>query len=315
MNPHRLPPLARTGIGSLPVRSVARALEVSFALEVPYLPQLTSVSASEGLIQTALDGLPGLELDAQGKCRLGEAGSDWAAVEPLPDPEACRCWRPFLDAVAEHRPGHAKVQLAGPFTVLTALGAPPERDAEVAGFLTARAVAMAKAVRAEGCTPVVFIDEPGLVALRDGEPRQASHLASLGRMIAAVKATGATVGLHCCGNTLWPRVLALGIDVLSFDVRCSLDALLDERAALHHFLFHGGALALGIVPTDLGAVYRVKELVEALEVSLGSSHFEPHRVLATALLTPACGLAGHSESEAERIFAELAEAQALLRSP
>ncbi|MBX7099179.1 MAG: hypothetical protein K1X89_15820 [Myxococcaceae bacterium] len=314
MNAHRLPPLARTGIGSLPVRSVARALEVSFALELPFLPQLTSVSASEGLIATALDGLPGLELDAQGKPRLGEAGGDAEAFEPLPDPEASRCWRPFLDAVAEHRPGHAKVQLAGPFTVLTALQAAPERDAEVAGFLTARAVAMAKAVRAEGCTPVVFLDEPWLVSLRDGDARQVSHLAFLGRMVAAVKATGAVVGLHCCGNTHWSRVLALGIDLLSFDVRCSLDALLDERAALHHYLFHGGALALGIVPTEPDAVYRVGELVEALEVSLASSHFEPHRVLANAWLTPACGLAGHTEAQADRVFAELAQAQAALRS-
>ena len=335
-----MPHLATTGIGSLPHVQCEPALAASLARAIPFLPQLPGLSAAERMIPQAVEGLPGVGWDEAGRCTVdveaweaGRADFDarweaaraadaWTAFEP--SALACRAWRPFLEAVAERGLPFAKAQLAGPFTVglgvATSLGPVALEVADVSEALGrlvhARALALVRALRHVGTTPLLFLDEPGLVAWSSARPAHVQALASLRALVAALQREGALVGLHCCGNTDWARVLDLGLDVLSLDVRLSLDALLEESGPLARFLDSGAVLSLGLVPTTPESTYDVGELVEAVEVSLDSALPPGHafeQVGAQVLLTPACGLASFSPEDAERLLTRLDEARGRLR--
>lgn len=335
-----LPACATTGIGSLPHTQADLALQVAFAHDLPFLPQLPAGHPSELMIPSAVEGLPGVIVDGEGLvqvdvARWQEAGpafrarvsadlasGDLRAWEP--SIEACRAWRPFLFEVESRQVTFAKVQVAGPVTVRwamrtttgEALAAVPGLEADVLELVLARALALVKAVKRAGATPVCFLDEPGLFAIARGSAQQATALSDLRVVIAALQREGALVGLHCCGNTDWAAVLALGLDVLSIDARLSLDAVLEERDAWLSFLATGATLALGVVPTNLASTYDVRELCDSIEASLRATLPEGasfEGAIAGLWLTPACGLGLRTAPDAERIVAEVRQAQRLLR--
>lgn len=331
-----LPPCATTGIGSLPHSQGELALQMALQQDVPYLPQLPAGSPSELMIPAALDGVPGLKFDAEGTCTVdleawrksrdrytgsiedALASGDLAAFEP--SMEACRSFRPFLYEVETRKLPFAKVQLAGPATVRwvarTHEGAPtsevPELDQQLFRLSLAKTLALVKAVRRAGATPILYLDEPGLYALERGNVRHLVVMKELQMLVVALQREGALVGLHCCSNTDWAQVLDLGLDLLSIDARLSLDAVLEERDAWLRFLASGATLSLGIVPTDLASTWELGELCESVEASLrattpASLSFEG--LLSRMLLTPACGLAMRSVLDAERITEQVREAQ------
>ncbi len=334
----RLPPCATTGIGSLPHSQGEPALRLALQQSVPYLPQLPHEAPGELMLPAALDGLPGLRFDADGTVLVEvdawQAGQgqldhqldaalssgDLEAFEPSPG--ACRSWRPFLAEVGARRLAFAKVQLAGPLTVRwatkTSDGRPtsavPRLDQQLLRLGLAKALAMVKALRRLDVTPLLFLDEPWLTALEHatGQQQQQLGLEHLQRVAQAAQREGALVGVHCCGNTDWPRVLALGLDVVSLDARRSLDALLEDGAAWLRFLSSGATLALGIVPTELASTYVLADLCDSVEASLRATMPDGLSFAALRsrmLLTPACGLALHSVSDAEHVTAQVHEAQ------
>jgi Cobalamin-independent synthase, Catalytic domain len=345
MNPARraltlLPPCATTGVGSLPHTQLELALQVALHHDLAFLPQLPAQNPSELMIPQALEGLPGLTFDAEGVCTIAlktweqESASFGARLEAAlssgsvgdfePSAAACRALQPFLWEVEHRKLPFAKVQLAGPATVRWVArldgGQPassiPALDQQIYRLALARTTALVKAVRRAGATAVIFLDEPGLYALDMKDVRHRVVHQELKMLVVALQREGALVGLHCCSNTDWRAVLELGLDILSIDARLSLDAVLEERAAFWRFLADGSTLALGIVPTDLKSAYVLPELVESVEASLrattpGQMSFEG--VLARLLLSPACGLGMRSVSDAERIIAEVRQAQRLLK--
>lgn len=335
-----LPVNATTGIGSLPHTQLELALQQALQLDIPFLPQLPSGRPSELMIPAALEGVPGLSFDAEGLCTVAldvwereqeafgtaiEVALQSEALERFePTAEACRAWKPFLWEVENRKLPFAKVQLAGPATVRwvakTSEGKSASEhvrlDAQIFRLLLARAMAMVKAVRRAGATPILFLDEPGLFALERGNPRHLMALQELKMMVAALQREGALVGLHCCGNTQWGLLLDLGLDLLSLDVRLSLDALLDEREAFIRFLASGALLSLGIVPTDLDSDFDLPVLVESVEAALRATlpkSLPFAAVLSQMPLTPACGLGMRSVRDAERVFEQLRQAQRLVR--
>jgi methionine synthase II (cobalamin-independent) len=335
-----LPHLATTGIGSLPHTQLELALQQAFAVDIPFLPQLPSANPAELMLPQALEGLPGLRYDEQGECtvdmaewqrgarslnaRLDRAleGKELSYFEPTA--LSCRAWRPFLWDVEEKKKPWAKAQITGPMTLRLvlrtadgrSLGAVPELEEQVLRLTLARAVAMARALAETGASPLVFLDEPGLYAFDKRNPQHLVALQGLRIVILALRKEGARVGVHCCSNTDWASVLGLGFDLVSLDARLSLGSLLSQGPAVEKFLSGGGRLALGVIPTNLEAVYRVGDLLAALaetvQAHLGSAELR-QKVLRESLLSPACGLALRSVSDAERVFGELAEAQRVLR--
>ena len=213
------------------------------------------------MIPSALEGLPGLSFDEDGMCTVDlakwEAGraafeaeletalstGELEAFEPTP--EACRAWRPFLWEVENRKLRLAKAQIAGPFTVLSVARTSDGRTTlEVPGLdevlyrlVMARSLAMVKALRRTGATPLFFLDEPGLYAL-PAHPAAppAGPAGAEARSVVALQREGALVGIHCCGNTDWAALLDVQPDLLSLDVRLSLDAMLEETEALTRFL-------------------------------------------------------------------------------
>lgn len=335
-----LPSCATTGIGSLPHSQLELGLQMALQVDIPYLPQLPQGAPSELMIASALDGLPGLRFDADGVTTVDvpewerareafglsiEAALQTDALGPFePTPQACRAFRPFLWEVENRKLALAKVQIAGPCTVRwvakTADGRPaaevPALDQQIFRLLLAKSLALVKAVRRANATPLIYLDEPGLYALDRRDARHLLALQELKVLAVALRREGALVGLHCCSNTDWPAILDLGLDVLSIDVRLSLDAVLEDREAFRRFIASGATLSLGIVPTNLDATYAIPELVDSVEASLratlGARAFAS--ALSHVLLTPACGLAMRSVMDAERIFDELREAQRAVRS-
>lgn len=336
-----LPACATTGIGSLPHTQLELALQMALQVDIPYVPQLPTGNASEFMIASALEGLPGMQFDADGSVEVSldawtpqreafsariEEALESGKLEPFePSPQAMRAWKPFVWEVENRHLALAKTQIAGPATVRwvarTSHGLPlsqhPELDQQVFRLLLARSLAMVHALRKAGTTPLIYLDEPGLYALDVSDASHLMVLQELKILIAALRKEGALVGLHCCSNTSWAHVLGLGLDLLSIDVRLSLDAVLDEKEAFRAFLASGATLSLGIVPTDLTAEFELEQLVEAVEVSLRAT-LPPTTpvadVLQHMLLTPACGLAMRSTLDAEQIFEQLQHAQKALRA-
>ena len=336
-----LPVCATTGIGSLPHTQLELGLQMALQLDLPYLPQLPQGEPRELMIPSVLDGLPGLSVDAEGQCLVEleawRAGRDafHARLEAAlttselagfePGPLACRAWQPFLFEIETRKLPFAKVQLAGPATARwvtrTSDGRPAsdltDLDQQLFRLVMAKALAMVRAVRRAGATPVIFLDEPGLYALDPGRVQHLVVLKELSLLVRSLQREGALVGLHCCGNTRWPSVLALGLDVLSLDARLSLDAALEDRAAWLAFVASGATLSLGIVPTDLASSYRLEELCDSVEASLRATAppgvpFEA--LLSRMWLTPACGLGMRTVPDAERLMGELKEAQRRLKA-
>lgn len=271
-----LPPCATTGVGSLPYLAAAPALALSLDQEVPFLPELPRFDPDEFMIPAALCGF--------------DSG--------VPDLHVLRRFLEVLPA-----PRVIKVQMVGP-TTLIAWGEFGE-PARVLDWLHRRARDTLQAVRVAGHDALFVIDEPGLVT---------SPPIGLPGLVQVLRQEGARVGLHCCGNTDWGAVLDLGLDYVSLDARLSLDALLEQGPRWRRFVEGGGALILGIIPTSPGATCEVGELCDSVEASLRATTPDFEVLLARSLVSPACGLGLHSVAEAERITAEVRQAQALLRA-
>ncbi|MBI5549464.1 MAG: hypothetical protein HY901_36725 [Deltaproteobacteria bacterium] len=330
-------PLATTGIGSLPHTQLEVGMQLALSVDVPYLPELPRREAAECFTAQALEALPGLhsepscrltldleawqrgsfELDA----RLDEA-DERGSVESFLPSASCEAWSPFLWEVASRRLTFAKVQCAGPATVLAAVSAgsrtslPAPLEQQVVRLVLDRALAMARAVRAAGAVPIVFLDEPMIGAVRRASPAaQARELDLLRHAVLGLRNEGAITGLHCCGEADWAPLLRLGLDLLSFDATVSLQRLLVERPDVERFLESGGWLGLGLVPTDAKSE---AERTQRLSATLAALEALPKalrtQILTQSLLTPACGLGTRSIEETERVFESLVASQARLRA-
>ena len=341
-----LPGLATTEIGSLPYTQLELAVQQAFLVDIPFLPQLPLRDPAEYMVPQALDGMHGLRFDKDGNAALDLAewrkgwldarlekaidkGEGLASFEPRP--AACAAWRPFVWEVEHRKAPFAKAHLAGPTTLRWALRSTEgaflaeltdgaEIEAQILRLVLAKALAMARRLREAGATPVIFLDEPGLVAFDKKSGRHLVALQELRVLILALQREGAHVGVHCCGNTDWASVLALPWDLVSLDARLSLSKVIETGEPFAKFVAAGGSLALGIVPTnvdpetsearreDLSAV--VDRLVASVPPQLESA---APGLLARSLLTPACGLALRTVQDAEAIVDRLRKAQRDLR--
>jgi hypothetical protein len=333
--------LPTSGIGSLPHTQLELALQQAFQVDIPFLPQLPATNNAELMIPQALEGFPGLEIadageawinveewrkgarDLGGRVDRALAGREISYFEPTA--LTCRAWKPFLWDVHERHCAAAKAQITGPCTLRWVVrlndGRPlsdePEIESQLLRMAFVRSIAMVRALKETGARPLFFLDEPGLYALDRRNPRHLLAVQELKMLILALRKEGAQVGIHCCSNTDWSQILALGPDFLSVDVRLSLGLLLSQREAFKAFLAEGHHLSLGIIPTNLEADYELEELLESVMTTLSDQAADPavvRQVLSDSMLTPACGTALRSVSDAERIFSDLTRSQRWLRA-
>lgn len=300
-----------TSIGSLP--HVDPRAAAAFAIDrqprLPAAPSLPNRSGLERMVAQAAWGIAGVDVLPDGSLQVDDPRLDPGA--PLGttglDGEPFVALRAFLGAVSGRR-GPVKLQLTGPVTLglaLHAVGVEPARAFAVAGAaVRARAEALVGAARrsAPQAPLVVFVDEPGLAAaMHPGFPLAPDRTIDLVSGALAAIEPHAVTGLHCCGAADWRLLLQAGAQVLSLPVGMGV---VDHAGALAGFLDGGGYVAWGAVPTSgpLGSsAARLWERLSTEWCGLTQGGCDPVLLREQALVTPACGLAGHDQEQADAI--------------
>ena len=144
-----------------------------------------------------------------------------------------------------------------------------------------------------------FFDEPALVCWRGSEGPIDREVAT-DLLSTALAACSGVSGVHVCGHGDLRLALDAGPQVAHFDVG-ALD--LDDATALSRFLDGGGWIAWGAIPTHRPVGEQPQPLWKALLdawCELTRRGCDPVQLRGQALVAPACGLAGHGESQAER---------------
>ena len=310
----RLPMGLATSIGSLPHTDPGEAVDFVLAHQprMPAAPSLPGRSPRELMVAQAAHGVVGISVTDDGSLVIDDAALDPEA--PLWDPgfssDAFVGLRAFCTAVAERR-GPIKLSVTGPVTLgvaLHAAGVQADLAFRVAGAaVRQRAAAMIEyaGARVPEAQLVCFVDEPALgSAMVPGfpiKPLDAVDLAS--GALAAVEPT-AISGLHCCATDAdWRLLMQAGPQILSLPTDGGI-----ERAAgaFASFLDAGGWVAWGAVPTDRPIGTTVERMWRQLSVLwsdlVRDGGCEPALLRTQAIITPACGLAGHGVPQAEQVL-------------
>lgn len=305
-------PGVTTSVGSLPHTDVDAAVEFVLASQprLPAAPSLPQRSPLEGMVAQAAWGIQGVSVGPDGSIDLDLSSLDPEApsTDPTLDGEPFVTLRAFLAAVAD-RTEPIKLQLTGPVTLglaLQAAGADTELAFAVAGSaVRARAAALVDLAQstAPACDLVAVIDEPGFVGLLHPEfPLDREAAVDLTSGALAVLEQVAVTGLHCCGPTDWKLALQTGPAILSVPVGIGVES---AGGSLGRFLDDGGWVAWGAVPTDepIGSSSgRLWRQLSATWCDLVQAGCDPVLLRSHALVTPACGLANHGASQAERVL-------------
>jgi len=317
------PPLAATGIGSVPFTDpeAAAALILKHLPELPFWPQMVRRGYAEDMVPQGARGLPGLVADPDARqVRLDPGVSREIALAEFYE----MLWQNNLEhfALKEEEaagffalcraaaglpspPLGLKGQVVGPVTFAGMVKDDQEKpilyDREftqaISLGLAKKAAWQAEQFRALGAEAVIFFDEPILTGFGSAFfPVSREEVAQLLRdALETTRQSGPVLlGVHCCGNTDWSLVLSLPLDILSFDSYGYFDSLALYEDPLRHFLDRGGWLAWGAVPTgeELAreSAASLWERFTAQVERLAARGLGHRRVLSQALLTPSCGL-------------------------
>lgn len=265
-----------TGVGSLPHRMPADAVQLSLLADLPYWPQLPQRHPNEGMLnQYAAPGAPTMPDRAAGLYALAEALQDQR--------------RPLL-----------KGQITGPITQI----ADPEQWQPTAQRLAAKAVWQVNWLKRWADQVLIVIDEPTLGDVEDTDWLLA--LEALRTLTDALRRAGAAVGLHCCGPADWERLQPVGWDVLSFDI-----ARRPSLSLLARHVRQGGLLVWGCVPTQ--GTPDVSSAADALRTRWHAGALAPDQWHAASLISPTCGLGTLSLAHAEQVVHATALVSAALQ--
>jgi hypothetical protein len=283
-----LPPLATTGVGSLPFERPAGAARHALeAYGLPFCPQLPRLDGD--MIAEWLGADPG---------RCG-----WA---PDRDRERPAAWHEVVGRLTAKPPEHGvvKLQVTGPVTLAIAL----ERSAgrrpaggelaslagDIAVWLAANVAGQVRRLGQVGLHALVVVDEPGLAGAGVG-PAEAALWDPL-------RAAAPAWGMHICGPVPWDLIDALELDLVSLDVtRHGVPP--QARPVLTAMLRRGARVAWGILDpvTPTSAADAAGMGVAALS-ALADSGTSIEQVARRSLLTPGCGT-GRLSPERERLVA------------
>ncbi|TFH42950.1 MAG: hypothetical protein E4G96_02300 [Chrysiogenales bacterium] len=159
-------------------------------------------------------------------------------------------------------------------------------------------------------TPIIFFDEPSLSIIGSGFYSVDRDLVarSFQEIIGAIQQEGGLAGTHCCGNADWDDLLAMDLDIISFDATDEIIA--DKFINAHNvnaFIERGGCVAWGIVPTirnKIEVVDRtgVENLFTGLLKRLAGKGIDEAAILGRSIITPSCGTATLSLPLAEKVM-------------
>jgi hypothetical protein len=317
-----------SGVGSWPGTDVVESVRTTFGElpepHVPYLPELPARGPGSDMIGRAAALLVDMPVDLQ---PVG-----WRLVDrPGRDLGRAQAWlRQDLDVLAEVADGYSgplKLQAAGPWTLAAGLYLPrleravvdPGACRDLVGSLAEGLVRHVAEVRrlVPGAEVVVQLDEPSLPAVLTGALPTASGFGRLraveeqavvdgiSTVLEAVAGAGALATVvHCCANDVPVEALARsGADAVSLDV-----AVLGREGweAVADAVESGVALWAGAVPTT-AALPGARAVADGVWTPWRALGLDPGH-LASVVLTPACGLAGATPSDARARLGRVREA-------
>jgi methionine synthase II (cobalamin-independent) len=335
-----------TGVGTLPHRDVNRACTL-IAETLPrttYWPQLPQRSPLESMNVQISPGLPFLRVDEEKGEIHFDAGRDEAEelesvyqsylageVERYRIPsgyaEGFATMMGLLEKKSRSSLYFFKGQIAGPITFGLAVQDRQGKDVIHDEVLYDGLI---KAILLRGrwiiqemkkiCPEVIFfIDEPALAGYGSAffSVDAGTIFGRLNEAIDEFQASGARVGIHCCGNMDWNLLLKSKADIINFDAWGYFEQFSLYPEALREFLSRGGVVAWGIVPTlEFTGQETVEGLMEKLEgeiQTLALSGIPAEILREKSLLTPSCGMGLMSEEDAEKAMKLLAELSSGMR--
>jgi hypothetical protein len=305
-NASALSPGLATGIGSLPFTDAEEAADLTLELH-PHLPATPQLALPrEGVVAQWAGALPEVTVAADGSLTVDPDRVD-ERVHPAFGAATHTGLVTFLDVAAAlpRPPARIKTQLVGPLTLGVALvhaGLPADRAFERAAVAVrawARALEARCAETLPGVPVLLFLDEPALVLWRRNEaPIEREQAIDV--LSNALAGCTAVTGVHVCGDgdvriafEAGPRVLGLPVS----------EALLADGDAIVRHLDADGWVAWGAVPTDRPVGDSADPLWRRLVTiwcDLTRRGCDPVGIRTHAIVTPACGLAGHGPSQAAR---------------
>ncbi len=334
------PPGSATGIGSLPGTNARDAVATVFGElpDFPYLPELPARGPGADMIGRTAAMLVELPVET--------VPSGWRFTDHAGrDMRRATAWLSAdLDAFEETAQGYGgvlKIQVAGPWTLAAAIelrhgdkaladpGAARDVAASLAEGLRSHIADVRK--RAPAAAVVLQVDEPSLPAVLAGAVGTASgygalaavqtQVAEAGLAEVLVAAEPATPVVHCCAAAapvdLFVRAGARAI-ALDFALVSSV-----PEDLLPDALDGGVCLFAGVVPAsdtaradgdgagaEMSEVSATVDLVRGWWRRLG---FDPEKLAAQVVVTPACGLAGASPAHARAAMAHCRQAARVLR--
>jgi len=330
-----------TGIGSLPFTDPGEACRLIFQHlpEAPHWPQLPKASPREGMIDQFLEGAPGVA-EKGGKLYLRplEPYEEWerfyqgyeeGALDAFAvSRERGRGFYAFLAEVERREPPHfIKGQVTGPITLGLTLkdeaGAaaffhPDLRDmlVKLAGMKARWQEAAFQRV-APQAEQIIIFDEPILSSYGSAfmNVSRADVISCLREAIAPLQGLK---GVHICGNTDWPMIMEIGLDIIHFDAYKDLASVLLYAEQLRRYLTEGGAISWGIVPTDEQALKGAEAPQLAARLQQGFAQLireglAQDTLTAGSLIAPSCGAGSLSEQGARRVYELTAAVAAILR--
>ena len=331
-----------TGIGSLPHRDMGEALDLVFKSlpDCPHWPQLQSLRYTEKMEVQPVEGLPGLKHVPEKKSVYVDTGAGQdqlagfyekavaaeaghALDEFSLSPEYAEGFHAFIKRLSAlgKRLALVKAQLIGPFSFGFTI---KDQDGRailyhpVWGDVCMKQLALKsrwqiKRLQEQADRVLFFLDEPMLSAYGSTAMLTVSReevVTRLDQVIEPLRAQGAIVGLHCCGNTDWGLVMESKLDVLNFDAYNFGSTLAIYAQETVRFLKRGGWLAAGIIPTS-EAIDKEDEssLLQKLHdwiAEMDRAGVDRELVAKRLIITPACGLGTLSKEQAEKIYRILA---------
>jgi hypothetical protein len=334
-----------TGVGSLPHADPWRAFALinrSFP-QTPFWPQLPKHSVLESMNVQVSPGLPFVKVDeSKGEVSFDATRDDAQELEKVyrlylaGDVESYRLparyaggFEGMVQHLGEKKPSleFFKGQIVGPITFGLALQDGQGKDIihnEVAfdaimKGLILRGRWIIQRMKAVCEDIILFVDEPGLSGYGsaffsvDGP----TITRRLNEAIEEFQTQGAWVGVHCCGNTDWSLLLTTKADIINFDAWGFWERFSLYPEAVGEFLSRGGVLAWGIVPTsEFTGRETVEGLMEKLEAGLrelAGKVTSEETLRERCLLTPSCGMALMSVTDAEKAMGFLAELSRRMR--
>jgi len=256
-----------TAMGIMPHTDVARALELTMGLDIPFWPQLPHISFYEDMYAQSSENFPGITVNPDEE-KIGFdttrfTGELGEYSLRMTDPETfalsqkySAVYHRFLVEDLQEYPA-IRGQVTGPvsfgFRVTDEDNRPLIYNDEVRtllfDFFQRKADLQCRQLREKNNNAFVWFDEPGLgwvfsglSGYNDVQARQ-DYLSFLDGM-------EGPRALHLCASVNLPYLLELGIELLSFDAY-QLEVMPKGYAdAVAGFLNNGGIIAWGIVPTD-----------------------------------------------------------------